>query len=163
MSKSNNKYKKYVRWFWLIFALPFILVITLFILISKDVFGPMPTFEQLENPDNNLAAEVYSSDGVLLGKFYLQNRSWTEYEEISPYVIDALVATEDIRFYRHSGVDFRGLGRVFVKSLLMGKNTGGGSTISQQLAKNLYNTRAEMMGETGKRGIFNLGITKFKE
>ncbi len=163
MSKSNNKYKKYVRWFWVIFATPFILITLLFILISNDVFGPMPTFEQLENPDNNLAAEVYSSDGVLLGKFYLQNRSWTDYQEISPYVIDALIATEDIRFHRHSGIDIRGLGRVFVKSMLMGRNTGGGSTISQQLAKNLYNTRAEMMGETGKRGIFNLGITKFKE
>jgi len=146
-----------------IFATPFILITTLFILISNDVFGPMPTFEQLENPDNNLAAEVYSADGVLLGKFYLQNRSWTAYEEISPYVIDALIATEDIRFHRHSGIDFRGLGRVVVKSVLMGRNTGGGSTISQQLAKNLYNTRAEMMGETGKRGIFNLGIAKFKE
>lgn len=163
MSKNNNIYRKYVRWFWAIFVIPFILIITLFILISNDVFGPMPTFDQLENPDNNLAAEVYASDGVLMGKFYLQNRSWTEYEEISPYVIDALVATEDIRFYRHSGIDFRGLGRVIFKSLLMGKNTGGGSTISQQLAKNLYNTRAEMMGETGKGGIFNLGIAKFKE
>ena len=163
MSKSNNKYRKYVRWFWVLFATPFVLIVTLFILISSEVFGPMPTFEQLENPDNNLAAEVYSNDGALLGKFYLQNRSWTDYEELSPYLVDALIATEDIRFYRHSGIDIRGLARVIVKSILMGKNTGGGSTISQQLAKNLYNTRAMMMGETGKRGIFNLGIAKFKE
>ena len=120
-------------------------------------------FEELENPENNLAAEVYSADGVLLGKYYFQNRSWTEYEEISPYVVDALIATEDIRFHRHSGIDFRGLARVIVKSILMGQNTGGGSTISQQLAKNLYNTRAMMMGEEGKKGIFNLGIAKLKE
>ena len=163
MSTSNNKYRKYVRWFWVIFAAPFVLILTLFILISNEVFGPMPTFEQLENPDNNLAAEVYSADGVLLGKFYLQNRSWTDFEELSPHMVEALIATEDIRFYRHSGIDFRGLARVVVKSILMGRNTGGGSTISQQLAKNLYNTRARMMGETGKRGIFNLLIAKFKE
>ncbi len=99
----------------------------------------MPSFEELENPDNNLAAEVYSSDGELFGKYYFQNRSWTEYEEISPHVIDALIATEDIRFHRHSGIDIRGLARVIFKSILMGQNTGGGSTISQQLAKNLYN------------------------
>lgn len=163
MIKKKNVYTKYVRWFWVIFTAPFILAITLFILISSEVFGPMPSFEELENPENNLAAEVYSCDGVLLGKFYLQNRSWTNYEDISPYVIDALIATEDIRFYRHSGIDVRGLARVLFKSILMGRNTGGGSTISQQLAKNLYNTRAQMMGKTGRRGPVYLGIAKFKE
>jgi penicillin-binding protein 1A len=163
MAENKSKYKKYLRWFWIIFAAPFLVLLTLFILISNEVFGPMPSFEDLENPENNLAAEVYSSDGVLLGKYYLQNRSWASYEEISPYVVDALIATEDIRYHRHSGIDFRGLARVIVKSILMGQNTGGGSTISQQLAKNLYNTRATMMGESGKRGIFNLGIAKLKE
>ncbi len=163
MTESKSKYRKYVRWFWIIFATPFLVLLALFILVSNEVFGPMPTFDELENPENNLAAEVYSADGVLLGKYYFQNRSWTEYEEISPYVVDALIATEDIRFHRHSGIDFRGLARVIVKSIVMGQNTGGGSTISQQLAKNLYNTRAIMMGEEGRKGIFNLGIAKLKE
>ena len=163
MANKNSEYTRYVRWFWVIFASPFVVLTALFILISMEVFGPMPTFEELENPENNLAAEVYSSDGKLLGKYYLQNRSWTDFDEISPHLIDALIATEDIRFHRHSGIDFRGLARVMVKSILMGRNTGGGSTISQQLAKNLYNTRAMMTGERGRRGIFNLGIAKLKE
>ena len=163
MAKKESPYRKYIKWFWIIFASPFILAIILFILINSNVFGPMPSFEELENPENNLAAEVYSEDGVMLGKFYLQNRSWTEYDEISPYVVAALVATEDIRFYRHSGIDVRGLARVAVKTVLMGRSTGGGSTISQQLAKNLYKTR-ELTGE-GKmnNGIPGLLIAKLKE
>jgi penicillin-binding protein 1A len=103
--KGNTQNRKFLIWFWILFALPFVLVIVLFIMISNGKLGPMPSFSELENPQNNLAAEVYSEDGVLLGKYYFknQNRTWTEYKEISPYVIDALVATEDIRFYRHSG------------------------------------------------------------
>jgi penicillin-binding protein 1A len=123
----------------------------------------MPTFEELENPDNNLAAEVISEDGELLGKFYYQNRVWTDYEEISPQLINALIATEDIRFYRHSGVDIRGLGRVFIKNFLMGqKQAGGGSTITQQLAKNLYprDTTTYRFSLVRKA---KLGVTKFKE
>lgn len=123
----------------------------------------MPGFEELENPENNLAAEVYSDDGVLLGKFYLQNRSWTNYEDISPYLIAALISTEDIRFHRHSGIDARALARVAVKSVLMGRSAGGGSTITQQLAKNLYRTREQMTGESSPTGIIRLSIAKFKE
>jgi penicillin-binding protein 1A len=135
---KEKKFRKNIIWLWVILATPVVLLITLFILISAGKLGPMPSFEQLENPSNNLAAEVYSEDGVLLGKFYVQNRTWTEYENISPYVKDALIATEDIRFYRHSGVDPRGLVRVLLKTVVLGQNTGGGSTISQQLAKNLF-------------------------
>jgi penicillin-binding protein 1A len=119
----DKKFSKNIVWFWVIISLPAVLIVTLFILISSQKLGPLPSFEELENPASNLAAEVYSEDNVLLGKFYVQNRTWTDYEDISPYVIDALIATEDIRFYRHSGIDFRGLGRVFVKTILLGQNT----------------------------------------
>ena len=139
------------------------LIIILFILISKEKLGPMPSFEELENPENSLAAEVYSDDGVLLGKYYAEkeNLTWTEYNEISPYVIDALIATEDIRFYRHSGIDIRGLGRAVMKTVLLGQNTGGGSTITQQLAKLLYPRDTARTSAIVKK--MKLGITKFKE
>ncbi|MCF8223806.1 MAG: transglycosylase domain-containing protein [Bacteroidales bacterium] len=163
MAFRNSKYRKYLKWFWALFATPFVLIITIFILISFEVFGPMPGFEELENPENNLAAEVYSSDGVLLGKYYLQNRTWTDYDDMSPYVVDALIATEDIRFHRHSGIDVRGLVRVAVKTILLGQETGGGSTITQQLAKNLYRTREIMSDGTVKSHAIGLGIAKFKE
>lgn len=127
----DKKFRKNIIWFWVIISLPAVFLLTLFILISANKLGPIPSFEELENPASNLAAEVYSEDNVLLGKFYIQNRTWTDYEDISPYVVDALIATEDIRFYRHSGIDFRGLARVLVKTILLGQNTGGGSTITQ--------------------------------
>ncbi|MDT8400820.1 MAG: transglycosylase domain-containing protein [Bacteroidales bacterium] len=163
MAKKEDKYRKYKIWFWAIFAFPFVLLITIFILISLEVFGPMPGFAELENPDNSLAAEVYSADGVLLGKYFLQNRTWADYDEISPYVVDALIATEDIRFHRHSGIDVRGLMRVLIKSILLGQESGGGSTISQQLAKNLYSTREIMQDGTVRSHSIGLGLAKLKE
>ncbi|MBS0009898.1 MAG: transglycosylase domain-containing protein, partial [Bacteroidales bacterium] len=163
MAGKDEKNRKYKIWFWALFATPFVLVITIFILISFQVFGPMPSFEELENPENNLAAEVYSADGVLMGKYYLQNRTWVDYDQISPYVTAALIAAEDIRFYRHSGIDFRSLVRVVVKTIILRQETGGGSTITQQLAKNLYRTR-EMMSDGTVRGhSIDLGLAKFKE
>ncbi len=119
------------------------------------VFGKLPTFEELENPKSALATEVWSSDGVLLGKYYSQNRTNATYEELSPNLVNALLATEDVRFYEHSGVDARGLGRVFFKTLLLSQGTGGGSTISQQLAKNLF--PRERLSKLG------LAIRKLKE
>jgi penicillin-binding protein 1A len=144
--KGNTQHRKYLIWFWILFALPFVFVIFLFIMISKEKLGPMPTFTELENPQNNLAAEVYSEDRVLLGKYYLdgQNRTWTDFKEISPYVIDALLATEDIRFYRHSGIDVRALGRAFA-GFISGKSKGGGSTLSQHL-KSLSDNKKSTTG-----------------
>ena len=158
----GKKFRKNVIWFWVIISAPVVLLLTLFILISQNKLGPMPSFEELENPDNSLAAEVYSEDNVLLGKFYVQNRTWTEYEDISPYVVDALIATEDIRFYRHSGIDFRSLARVLVKSIILGQNTGGGSTITQQLAKNLFLPR-DLSNDNAIVRSVRLAIAKFKE
>jgi len=159
--KDKLSNKKYLIWFWSIFAVPFLLAIILFVLISSGKLGPMPSFSELENPEYNLAAEVYSEDGVLLGKISIENRTWTEYKELSPYLINALIATEDIRFYRHSGIDIRGLGRAAVRTILLGQNTGGGSTITQQLAKQLYPR------DTSRTSAFirkiKLGVSKFKE
>jgi penicillin-binding protein 1A len=158
----GKKVSKNVIWFWVIISLPVVLLFILFILISQNKLGPLPSFEELENPDNNLAAEVYSEDNILLGKFYVQNRTWTEYEDISPYVVDALIATEDIRFYRHSGIDFRSLARVLVKTIIMGQNTGGGSTITQQLAKNLFLPR-DLSNDPAIVRSMKLAVAKFKE
>jgi penicillin-binding protein 1A len=159
--KVNNNNTKYLIWFWAIFTLPFIVVVTIFILISKEKLGKMPTFSELENPEYYLAAEVYSEDKVLLGKIALENRTWTEYRELSPYVISALIATEDIRYYRHSGIDVRGLVRAVVKTILLGQNTGGGSTITQQLAKQLYPRDTARVSAVTRK--IRLGVSKFKE
>ncbi|MCL2291028.1 MAG: transglycosylase domain-containing protein [Bacteroidetes bacterium] len=97
----------------------------------------MPSFSELENPQTNLATEVYSSDGELLGKYYLENRSPCKYDDLSPHLISALKATEDVRFEKHSGIDVRALGRVFA-GVVTRSNKGGGSTLTQQLAKNLF-------------------------
>ena len=158
----DKKFRKNIIWFWVIISLPAVFLLTLFLLISANRLGPIPSFEELENPDNSLAAEVYSEDNVLLGKFYIQNRTWTEYEDISPYVIDALIATEDIRFHRHSGIDFRGLARVLVKTIMLGQNTGGGSTITQQLAKNLFLPR-DLSNDPAIVRASKLAVAKFKE
>ncbi len=163
MMPDKKKYRGAIILFWFLYSLPVILIVTLFVLISNEKLGPMPGFEELENPENNLAAEVFSEDGVLLGKFYVQNRVWCDYEEISPYVINALIATEDIRFYRHSGIDLRGLGRVLIKTAILGQeHSGGGSTITQQLAKNLF-PRDTTRYRSGIARKAHLGIVKFKE
>lgn len=109
------------------------------ILLLNGVFGPLPSSADLKNINHNLASEVYSADGVMLGRYYIENRLPANLGEISPGVIQAAVATEDSRFYEHSGIDYRAWGRVLVKTILMQKDeSGGGSTITQQLAKNLY-------------------------
>jgi penicillin-binding protein 1A len=152
---------KYLIWFWTLFILPIAFIILLFVLISREKLGPMPSFRELENPEYWLAAEVYSEDGVLLGKISIENLTWTEYKDLSPWLTDALIATEDIRYYRHSGVDIRGLGRAVIKSVLLGQNTGGGSTITQQLAKQLYPRDTARTSSVMK--VVKLGVSKFKE
>lgn len=121
LMKGESTNRKYLIWFWSIFAVPFIIVIILFVLISRGKLGPMPSFTELENPEYNLAAEVYAEDGVLLGKISIENRTWTDYKDLSPYVVNALIATEDIRYYRHSGIDVRGLGRAIIRTILLGR------------------------------------------
>ncbi|MBQ4376499.1 MAG: transglycosylase domain-containing protein [Bacteroidales bacterium] len=124
---------------WIIFAALWGLIFLFFTLLSLGWLGFMPSFEQLENPESNQASEVLSEDGEVLGFIGIENRSNVTYDELSPNLVNALIATEDVRFYDHSGIDARSLGRVFFKTLL-GRNrgSGGGSTITQQLAKNLF-------------------------
>jgi penicillin-binding protein 1A len=119
-------------------------------IISSIILGPplllflivwieVPSKSSLRNIKNQVASEVFSADSVLLGRYYIQDRTEIKYEQISPYVFEALIATEDVRFYEHNGIDYESLGRVLVKSILMQEESaGGGSTITQQLAKNLY-------------------------
>jgi len=134
---SGKNRRKYIIGFWVSYIALVILIAVFFIAMSFGVFGKMPTFEELENPKSNLATEVYSADGNLLGKYYIENRSNTQYQELSPNVINALIATEDARFEKHSGIDVKAIFRV-AWGMLTGTSKGGGSTITQQLAKNLF-------------------------
>tara|TARA_R110001583_G_scaffold39881_1_gene127754 strand:+ start:27208 stop:29583 length:2376 start_codon:yes stop_codon:yes gene_type:complete len=137
-TKGSKSFKKYIITFWALFSTIVLGVFLLFMGVSNGNFGFMPSFEELENPKNSLATEIYSADKVLLGKFYFQNRSFVKYQDLSPDMVNALIATEDVRYNDHSGIDLIGLGRV-AKGLVTGnKNAGGGSTLSQQLAKMLF-------------------------
>lgn len=136
--KKQTNFKKYVKRFWILSLGSFGALLLLFLLTSWGVFGALPTFEELENPQKNLATEVISSDGVTLGKYAFQNRTPVGFKDLPDNLVKALIATEDERFYEHSGIDFRGTARAVVK---MGKG-GGASTITQQLAKNLFTKRA---------------------
>lgn len=161
--ENTGKQRKYLYSFWAVFILPIILIIVLFILISAGKMGFMPGFEELENPSSNFASEVISEDGELLGKFYYQNRSGIEYGDLNPYMVNALIAIEDSRFYNHSGIDARSLMRVLVRTILMGdRGQGGGSTITQQLAKNLFGRDTTVYRSKISRGL-KMGVTKFKE
>lgn len=126
-------------WFWSIFGVGILCVVIVFWLISKGWIGYMPPLEDLQNPKNVYASEVYSADMQVLGSYYKgANRVEVEYKDISPYMVDALVSTEDVRFYQHPGVDLKALFRAVV---LLGR-AGGGSTLTQQLSKQLYSPTA---------------------
>lgn len=124
--------------------------------VHQGAFGHVPSDKELRDIDNQTASLVYSEDGHLIGKFFTQNRTNTAYEDLPAHLINALVATEDTRFFEHSGVDYRSLFRVFFKSLLLGDDrAGGGSTLSQQLAKNLYGRNY--------KGFLSMPVHKVKE
>lgn len=136
-AKTNKKRSsnwKYIKWFWYTFFGAIGFVIFLFLLASWGAFGALPTFEELENPETNLATEILSSDGQTLGKFYRENRTPVQYEDLPDHLIQALIATEDERFYKHAGIDAKGTLRA---TIFLGKR-GGASTITQQLAKQLF-------------------------
>lgn len=132
--KKKPGYTLYIFVFWLLYLLGVGAIALIFYLASAGVLGKIPSFEQIENPERNLASQLYSSDSVLLGKYYYQNRTLVTYRQLSPHLVNALVATEDKRFYEHAGVDFKGT----LRALIFLGTHGGGSTITQQLAKNLY-------------------------
>ena len=154
---------KAVRWFWIVLCAPVALILLLLLLTRLGAFGKLPTFEELENPKSNLATEIYSDDGEMIGSFFIQNRSYVDYNELSPALVAALISTEDMRFYSHSGIDFISLARVAVKTLALGnRRQGGGSTITQQLAKNLYPRDTAVYNNPISKGS-KLVISKLKE
>ena len=155
--KKNNKsaeadFPFYIKRFWQIFGIGIGAVFLIFLLASFGALGHMPSFNDLENPESNLATEIISSDGETIGKFYNENRSSITYEELPKHLVDALVATEDERFYEHSGIDARGTLRAVTN---LG-TSGGASTLSQQLAKQLFH------GEGSKNIVMRL-FQKIKE
>ena len=132
------------------------LLLTFVLLVRFGAFGRLPGRKELKQIQHATASGIYAEGGELLGKYYIENRTNVSYADLPPHLIEALVATEDARFYEHNGIDFRSLGRVFFKSiLLMDRSAGGGSTITQQLAKNLY-PREDWW-------IFSLPVSKVKE
>ena len=142
MAKSFKQ--KFTIWFWLLFAAGVVLIILIFWMITKGWLGYLPPLDELQNPKNKYATEVYSSDMQVLGSYYrTENRVGVQYADISPYMTDALISTEDVRFYKHSGVDSKALFR----ALIMLGQAGGGSTLTQQLSKQLYSPKANNIFE----------------
>lgn len=141
-AKKIARNQHIVKWLWASFLGLGFFIFLFLLLIYNGVIGYMPPIEELEDPHDKLASLVFASDGSTeLGRYYFGagNRVYTDYDAVSPYVINALVATEDVRFKEHSGIDFKALGRTAIKTVLMGdKSAGGASTITQQLAKQLY-------------------------
>jgi penicillin-binding protein 1A len=173
MAKKKNTntsvdFDKIIRYLWGIFIAGTAGFLLFIVAVSSNflgLFGEMPEFKSLENPESELASELFSSDGYLLGKYYRENRSPVTYSELSKNTINALIATEDIRFEKHSGIDSRGLSRVLFKTILLRqKSAGGGSTLSQQTAKNLFKTRSrDTQGFLNKIPGLNMLIIKTKE
>ena len=143
---SDNKAfkKKFIAWFWSIVAAGLVAIVFVFWMITKGWLGYLPPLDELQNPKNKFATEVISADMQLLGRYYRnENRVSVEFTDISPNMINALIATEDVRFYDHTGVDAKSLFRAIIK---LGK-AGGGSTLTQQLAKQLWSPRANNIFE----------------
>ena len=131
--------RKFLVWFWGIFSAGLLAAWLVFFMIAKGWLGYLPPLEELQNPQNRFASEVFSSDMQSLGRYYrYENRVSVRYSDLSPHVIHALIATEDARFKNHTGVDFKS----FFRALLTLGKAGGGSTLTQQLAKQIWSPRA---------------------
>jgi penicillin-binding protein 1A len=150
-TKKTTSFKKYLKWFWGIILGGFTLILVLFLYTAWDPFEVLPSFEELENPQTNLATEVISIDGKTIGKYATENRTPVHFRELPTNLVNALTATEDERFYEHSGIDFKGTARAVLKP-----GSGGASTITQQLAKMLFTGRAS-------RNILKRVLQKAKE
>ena len=136
-----SKHKTYIKTMWLIYLSLAASCMLFFVGINYGMLGELPTFEDLETPKTALASEIYDNKGVLLGRYYIEDRTNADPSEIPQALIDALVSVEDVRFYEHSGIDMRSMWRVLIKTFLLGQNAGGGSTLTQQIAKNLFHQR----------------------
>lgn len=152
---TKQRASQLIKILWSSFAIGLVSLFIFFFGLANGWFGAMPSFEELENPNTNLASEIYSSDGVVLGTFHIENRSNIHFKDLPPDLVNALLAIEDIRFTDHSGIDFRALFRV-AWGVMTGNSKGGGSTLTQQLAKNLF-PRDENLSKP------QLVMRKFKE
>ena len=143
MAFTEEKKKKFKKIFWRFFGIGFLATVLIFFFISIGWIGYFPEIQELQNPINKSATEIYSTDMQLLGRYYKgrDNRVPINYSEIDKDVVKALIATEDVRFYKHSGIDLKALIRATF-GVLTGSRAGGGSTITQQLAKQLYSPSA---------------------
>jgi penicillin-binding protein 1A len=150
--KRQQSLNKHIKTFWKLFGGAVGLVLLIFMLASWGVFGSLPDETSLENPEKDLATQIISSDGKVIGKFFKENRTPVQYEDLSEHLINALVATEDIRFYEHSGIDARGT----LRALAFLVTRGGASTITQQLAKQFFTDQVA-------RSTFQRGMQKIKE
>ncbi|WP_291779034.1 transglycosylase domain-containing protein [Cecembia sp.] len=158
---------KIIKIIWLVFAaitIGFVLFVMAVNVNFLGLFGELPDFKALENPKSEEASVLYSTDGVILGSYFRENRSPVTFSELSPNLVNALIATEDVRFEKHSGIDLQSMGRVLFKSLILRQGAGGGSTLSQQTAKNLFKTRnLESQGALSRVPGLKMLIIKTKE
>ena len=136
-------------------ALPAFFLLTLFLLVRLEVVDKLPSSAEIASIQNPNATALYAADGQLIGKYYVENRTDLEWDQLNDFYKHALIATEDVRFYKHNGVDLRSLGRVAIKTVLLQQSTGGGSTLTQQLAKNVFKRR--------NYRVFGMLINKFRE
>lgn len=159
--KEKTK-KTIVKVFWFCLLTPILALILC--VVGVALFAEIPSFEELENPKTNLATQILSEDGKIINTYHIENRTFVEFDDLPESLVDAAIATEDVRFHRHSGIDFRSLARVAVKSVLLGNvgAGGGGSTITQQLAKTLFPREEATSSFPGAR-VIKLVTTKFKE
>ncbi|GLR16841.1 transglycosylase domain-containing protein [Portibacter lacus] len=156
--KFIDKLKKvgWKKWVFIIACIPFLLVLSIFLLVRFGGLGELPTAEEMSEIRNPVSSSLLDADGKLITEYYIENRTNVELEDISPYFLDALIATEDARFYKHGGVDYRSLGRVAIKSILLQRgSSGGGSTLTQQLVKNVFKRKSY--------GILTMPVNKFSE
>ena len=184
MTQKKQSDKRGLSWkskvilaMWTITLIGVVALVTVFALAKNEMLGPMPSFDELENPKTNLATQIYSADGEVIGTYFIENRTYLSYEDLFPAdkerwlmidghmlspIVAALLATEDIRFFDHAGIDFQATARVGIKTILMGQSEqGGGSTITQQLAKNLYKTRVNKSGMQGSAGTLVAKIQEY--
>ncbi|MCC9135854.1 penicillin-binding protein 1A [Pontibacter silvestris] len=153
VTQKKNIYPKVISAIWLLFIAGLVVFVLYIYAVSinfLNLFGELPSTRSLENPKSELASELYAADNMLLGKYFRENRSPVDYDELPDNLVNALVATEDIRFEDHSGIDPEAMGRV-AAAILTGRSKGGGSTLTQQVAKNLFRTR----GEDLNNGLLN--------
>lgn len=158
--KTNSHGRGWVKLLVISFTLVVLAVLGLagafYYSVAWGFFGVLPDTQKILNYENNTASEIYSVDGVLIGKYFFQERTNASFQDLPPHLIEALIATEDARFYQHKGIDIQSLFRVAIKTLLLGnRSSGGGSTITQQLAKNIF-PRTD-------KGLLGLPISKIKE